>query len=395
MKLSQVFSVGLVAVCLVSCAKKKDAPPRANLVGKVVLAEKLAEHLNKKNNFKTENYCFQAVQLNDASKTEVIEISKGNCPADGVAESVVATMKIWGSMDPESTLEESYLVMGDSSVGIENTPVGIFAVKKAKKDANNAAKKVTAAAVITPKDEKSDKKSDLEITHLCTSASGGTRLDVSEYCRIVTDKDGNLEKIDFDSAMTIDRAMLSQGLDAATKIESLSKGLALAQENTETPKVVNKFMLNSAELTTRIKNVVSTKTFLTKPTDARVAIAEIKGRSVIFNEVSDIFGESKTLAKNLEAYEKSLDGMVRAIPASTPRRKDVSKAIMTFSAAAEKTITALKTVQIDCTVSHIQSLEAQIEEAKENQKLLERLTPKLKAARDQLANLNGKPKTAK
>ncbi len=130
MQLKRLLSyVGLSLLVLVAgCAKKKDLPPRGNLIGSAEFSPQLQFDLQSALQtdgkiLDLKGHCMQMVERNDGQK--VVEISVGNCPANGLVDAlnIIASMKVYSEVEPGET---TYLVMGNSPVLDQNTDVALF-----------------------------------------------------------------------------------------------------------------------------------------------------------------------------------------------------------------------------------------------------------------------------
>ena len=130
MQLKRLLSVVGLSVLVVSagCAKKKDLPPRGNLIGSAEFSPQLQFQLQSA--LETDGkvldlskQCLQMVERTDGQK--VVELSDSACPQSGLVDAlnIVATMKVYSEVEPG---EQTYLVMGNSTVLDQNTDVAIL-----------------------------------------------------------------------------------------------------------------------------------------------------------------------------------------------------------------------------------------------------------------------------
>lgn len=124
-----VSSVGL-SLLMVStgCAKKKELPPRGNLIGSAQFSPQLEFELQSSLEIDgkildLKDHCLQMVEHSDGQR--VVEMSGSACPASGLVDgrNIVASMKVYSEVEPG---ESTYLVMGNSPVLDQNTDVAIL-----------------------------------------------------------------------------------------------------------------------------------------------------------------------------------------------------------------------------------------------------------------------------
>lgn len=176
MQMKRLLSfVGLSVLVVASgCAKKKDLPPRGNLIGSAQFSPQLQFDLQSALEvdgkiLDMKGHCMQMVERNDGQK--VVELSEGKCPANGLVDAlnIIASMKVYSETEPG---DSTYLVMGTSPVLDQNTDVAIL-------------KNITEADSKSPQ---------YQIESLCQQTE---REDLSKNCSIQWSDSGAIQSIKY------------------------------------------------------------------------------------------------------------------------------------------------------------------------------------------------------
>lgn len=202
----------LASLTMIGCAKKRPLAQteRGVLDGTVEVTLELKQKLRDRFKLADDGYCFQAVKLTASDRTS-IELSKGACPATGIAASAIATFDFWGDATqnlPDGTPGTILLAGASQTTASEKSPVGHVRATE-KKNAEGAA---TYA---------------YSIDEFCT---GFGRYDAAKSCEVIPDAQNNAVEFKFDRSETLTRHLVRLGEINRANNETLLLDLDAAEQ---------------------------------------------------------------------------------------------------------------------------------------------------------------------